>query len=874
MGLTIAYPWALALLLVLPFLHRFDHRPPTPRLRRAGSLRRASLAVIVVALSGPRISGGEAERHVVLALDYSESMLQSDFARSVMDTGAVEGDRRPGDELSVVVFGSDALLDQRLGNTTALRSPSSLPVASGTDIGAAVRLGRRILRGNGDPRIVLVTDGRDSVGGAVREAFAAAADGVRIDVIDPGILFDPIPGTITLERVDAPGRVQLEEPFSLDVWVSGSAGTNATLELERNGVSVSRERISLRFDGANQISVTDRIEESGFHSYRAVVSSGEESPGGKGVGLPVEGGAVVYASGRPRLAYVSEGSRGVALVRILEADGFDVDAIAPADLRTNAQLHEDYDVVVVDNVAATEIGPRRMEALKEWVRRDGGGFVMTGGTRSFAPGGYINTPIEEMLPVDLRVRDRRRVPRLGFALVLDKSGSMAAEEGGVSKIDVAQDAALSVSEYLDEDDLIGVLAFDREPRILVPLTPVAEATGMEQSVRALDAGGDTAIAPAIDLAYTLLETSEAADRKHVLLLSDGQSDQEDVERLLERVGGSSVSLSVVGIGSEIDRSFLWSLADRGGGQAYFPESLRELPEVFTREAIRASGDWLVEGVSALESVPGRPVLEGLDTSSIPSISGYIATTVKPSARTVLRSDLEDPIVAIGRYGLGRSAVIATDLDSRWASDLVRWADFATLWTRIVRSVTPGVADEVLSPVLLTDGGGAAIEVDAVRPDGTFLNGLSVAAAVRLPSDEVREFDLSQTGPGRYRTSIPYQRGAYRVSIVAGDDSGKFEYSASLGAYVARLPEDASAKPNGDLLEQLVRTTSGRVLGIEESAFGGPRPIGRGTEAWPWLALLAALIFLTDVGARRGLQLAEIRRAFSRHATPDGVVERS
>ena len=113
----------------------------------------------------------------------------------------------------------DALLDQRLEATGPVGPPSSLPDDSGTNIGAAVELGRMILRGSADPRIVLVTDGHDSAGDTMTEAVAAAADGIPIDVIDPGDLLEPSRETIVLERVDAPRQVQLSEPFSLDVWV-------------------------------------------------------------------------------------------------------------------------------------------------------------------------------------------------------------------------------------------------------------------------------------------------------------------------------------------------------------------------------------------------------------------------------------------------------------------------------------------------------------------------------------------------------------------------------------------------------------------------------------------------------------------------------
>ena len=730
-------------------------------------------------------------------------------------------------------------------------------------------MARRILRGSDDSRIVLLTDGHDSGGRALAEALAAAADGIPIDVaVPPDLESRPI----TLDNIRAPVRVQLSEAFSLELLVSGPAGAIVSLELERDGALVERREVRMRSDGVNAFTLADRLDSGGFHLYeaRARVESPQADSAGGGVGDEV--GAVVYASGRPRLTYIGESGRMAALIPPLEADGFLVDVIDPASILADSIPFDRTDVVILDDVAAERLDTNLMTDLANWVRLDGGGLIMTGGVHSFAPGGYVNTPIEDVLPLDLRVRDRQRVPRLGFVLVLDKSGSMAAEEGGLTKIGVAEDAALAVPEYLDGDDLIGIIAFDREPRTVVGLTRVSEANDIEARVRVLDAGGDTAIAPAIDDAYSWLENSAEADRKHVLLLSDGQSDEDDVRRLRERIDGSDVVLSVVGIGSEIDRAFLRDLAVRGGGQAYFPESLRSLPEVFTREAIRASGDWLVEGEVSLDPSPGHRVLSGLDTDSLPSIHGYIAATAKASTDAVLNSDLGDPVAILGRYGLGRSAAITTDLSSVWAADLVRWPGFGTLWTRIARSVTPGTGDDILNASLRIEDRALVVSVEAVRPDGTFVDGLLASLAARLPSNDVRRQVLSQVAPGRYEATLPLELGAYELSIDALDRSNGAAYSTLVGEYVTRLPERHVGGINRRLLQQLTEMTGGRFLGTGEGPFAGPRRVGRGRELWRWFALTGVLLFLVDVGVRRGVRLADLRRAFERDAVPDGLSE--
>ncbi|MFN9973740.1 MAG: VWA domain-containing protein, partial [Phycisphaerae bacterium] len=96
-----------------------------------------------------------------------------------------------------------------------------------------------------------------------------------------------------------------------------------------------------------------------------------------------------------------------------------------------------------------------MDAIADFVRRDGGGFLMLGSDQSFGPGGYFQTPIEELLPVACDFDQQQRAPALAMMLVIDKSGSMGGE-----KIELAKDAAKAAVELLAEKDQIGITSFD------------------------------------------------------------------------------------------------------------------------------------------------------------------------------------------------------------------------------------------------------------------------------------------------------------------------------------------------------------------------------------------------------------------------------
>jgi uncharacterized membrane protein len=65
-----------------------------------------------------------------------------------------------------------------------------------------------------------------------------------------------------------------------------------------------------------------------------------------------------------------------------------------------------------------------MNTLPAYVRDLGRGLVMIGGPDSYGAGGYLRTPLEEALPVDMDVRSRTQEPNLALVFVIDKSGSM------------------------------------------------------------------------------------------------------------------------------------------------------------------------------------------------------------------------------------------------------------------------------------------------------------------------------------------------------------------------------------------------------------------------------------------------------------------
>lgn len=126
----------------------------------------------------------------------------------------------------------------------------------------------------------------------------------------------------------------------------------------------------------------------------------------------------------------------------------DADVGGPGALPADLQGLAAYDAIVLSDVAATHFSGAQLDTLAAWVRDLGGGLVMLGGSDSFGAGGYWHTPVEEILPVSMEVKDRSYLPSVGLVLLIDKSGSMAGYEG-VLKIEVGKAAAMAVAEILE-----------------------------------------------------------------------------------------------------------------------------------------------------------------------------------------------------------------------------------------------------------------------------------------------------------------------------------------------------------------------------------------------------------------------------------------
>ena len=257
------------------------------------------------------------------------------------------------------------------------------------------------------------------------------------------------------------------------------------------------------------------------------------------------------------------------------------------------------------------------------------------------------------------------------------------------------------------------------------------------------------------------------------------------------------------------------------------------------------------------------------------------------SEVILSALYDAPLLATWQYGLGRTAAFTSDLHGHWSRQWLEWSQFPRFASQLARWIERPTGGDILHPRISVTAGRASVQVDAYDAVGTFVNGLAMEGIVLRPGGGRTEIPMTQTGPGLYEGSFDAMEvGDYLVTLapkgsdVEGGSSG-VEASASagfapltVGVSVPYSDEFRILGVNTDLLKRLAALTGGRVIASSDDAASiaavADRQTARGSRRggpWQILLLVAALLFLVDIAARRltmpewlKLRLVEARSA--------------
>jgi hypothetical protein len=148
------------------------------------------------------------------------------------------------------------------------------------------------------------------------------------------------------------------------------------------------------------------------------------------------------------------------------------------------------------------------------------------------------------------------------------------------------------------------------------------------------------------------------------------------------------TISTVGLGQDVNRSYLEKVATFAKGRSYFLTDPSGLEQILLRDVMEHTGSTAVEKPTTPIVMTDAEILEGVPMAKAPALKGYVRFTAKPTAESILNIEGKDPLFVRWQYGLGRSAVFTSDAKARWAADWVNWDGFDRFWANVARDLLP------------------------------------------------------------------------------------------------------------------------------------------------------------------------------------------
>jgi uncharacterized membrane protein len=818
-----------------------------PRLGLWRPLRIILLALITLTLAQPQWRKLEDGMDLWVLLDSSVSA-EKPMAKGLAEwEKLLEKHRGRNDRLHYLNYASEVM--RRGAEGAELYERNRQSTQTGLAITQALTLAGRESKGR-PTRVLVLSDGYST------EPLHGIAEkltrqGVEMDY---RVVRDPEPTDFRVAALNIPTRSQLGEPFLIEIEVRGTRDGKVPLTVLRDGRELKTTDVEVRL-GSGRIRFTDRIGSAGVAHYEALIAPPVDAfPGNN------RHEAMIEIAGDPRVllltSYLDD-----PVAQTLQRQGFTVETVTNLRSLRPGQM-AGAKCVILNNVPAFELPADFLRAMDFYVREQGGGLLMAGGTKSFASGGYFESAIDPLLPVSMELKQEHRKLMVAMAIVMDRSGSMSMTvQNGFTKMSLADEGAANAVRFLSPQDLLTVFAVDSSAHEMVPLQPVGpNRDKMESAVRRIEStGGGIYVYQGLKAAWDQLKDAPVGQR-HIILFSDAADSEEpgDYIKLIDEIIANSGTISVIALGkrSDPDAWLLEDIAKRGKGRLFFTDKAEELPSIFSQETVAvARSAFIADPVKTLKA-GGWFEISGQSLDWLPVADGYNLSYLRDWASQALltNDEYKAPLVSFGQRGIGRTAAVSFPLGGEHSSKVRAWpkyGDFLQTLTRWLmgEQLPPGIGlkhhidGDLLTLDLMHDAEWEP-KLQAKPPRVLIAHGSRAEAA--------HELAWERLSPGHYQASVTLKEGEMvRGAIQLGGTALNFGPTL-LGTSTEWAFDEARAEE----LRQVSASSGGRELLDFSQAWRSPR-VPRFADMQSWLLITALLLMLIEaLVARTGWHLPE------------------
>ena len=664
-------------------------------------------------------------------------------------------------------------------------------------------------------RILLISDGNETRGDAIQALPNIPVDVLRVGSRQNAAVVDLI----------APDSLAPGATVQTNAILETTQKTSVRIKAMLNGVQLTTKTIVLPV-GKSSLPLEFRVPDRGGISLEVSIVPDFAQPTSddrRSLALSVKAPREVLVINDP------------AIAKLLRAQGFKTKegsaslvreplAYSAVFVRAAATLTEDQ---------GTALTRSQQELLRRYIE-DGGGVMLTGGDQSFGLGGWNRSPLEASLPVSSDLRTRVDVPLVSMVMVVDRSLSMVGTGGSSNsqKLGLALEGVANVVELANERDFLGLIVFSDTPQWIFKPTRANESNKIQmlRAIETIEAVGGTIVAPAYVEAIAALDNSKAAV-KHIIILTDGQfadgegSNPPNFAAIARTAKQKGITTSSIGVGGDADSKNLKVISNAGGGRYYQAQDPDTLPRIFTTEALTSKRALIRTNQPV--TLQTHPLANSV-SSQPPKAAKYIATTLKSEAEPILMGADREPVLAVLRKGLGRTAALTIDLNRPDA--LTNWKDLPGLLGTAARWLEIPETPYALS--ISPDA--STVSVDAVERN-QYCNNLPLE--VRVGSNTIA---LKQTAPGKYEASLPKNTEGSLALI----SRGILLERRSLNTQNRELETTGGQAK----LRQIAKSSGGNYLENLDGYVPAQQISSLPLAAW--LAVLGLLIFMAELAWRR------------------------
>lgn len=730
----------------------------------------------------------------------------------------------------VISFGENAMTDMPLTDKKEKFAFNTNVNPDFTNIENGIRFALDSFPQDVNKNLVLFTDGIENL-----ESYQQVEEKLKEENVN--LFIYPLKradkNDCQLKSMKVPAKIYNNEEFQLSVEIYSNYGTTADFHLYGDEKEILNKRIEIK-KGLNSLKYDISPEDSGWKSLKGEIKADGDTNSYNNVftiGL--------NPAGSPKILILGTKEDTKNVTNLLNSIGIQISRYTPKEVNGSVDYLVQFDEIILTNVSHDDISEELEKNLEYCVKKEGTGLLVIGGENTFSMGNYKDTLLESMLPVKSQIKGNEKKPNSGIVLAIDTSGSMEDETGGVKKIEIAKEAAISSLDILDDNDWAGVIGFSDRTEWVVPYGKIKDKKNIEESIGKLKAQGGTLIMPSLKESIKSLSSGNTKIN-HIILLSDGEGEKEGYEDILKEMEEKEITLSTIAVGKDSDEKFLKYLSEETKGRSYYVEDPADIPKIFAKETYMATRKYINERAFYPQLVNSSGII---NKNFLPKMKGYISTSLKDRANLILKTDLDEPLLAEWQYGSGNVLVWTSDLSGKWSKDWIEWEGFEKNWSNIIDYLLSQRNSGEDHIEIIQKSGNADIYVDTEK------NGEKVDISVTEPDGKNYELAMKQYEKGKFNQNIILnKKGSYIVNLkVSNEDGSNSLYTRVL--YLDYSPEYFLEEEKDKNLELMSKYT---VINGETEIFSLPiKDKSYSDINMNYIFLpLAGILFVSDLWVRK------------------------